>query len=52
MSEEQKKKGGFEVEELDDELEDVAGGSCKGCDSCSGCTCTGCADCSQDLNQA
>ena len=35
----------FEVEELDDQLEDVSGGSCSGCNSCKGCSGTGCAGC-------
>ena len=40
-----KKKEEFEVEELDSQLEDVAGGSCGQCDSCSGCSGTGCGGC-------
>lgn len=42
-----KKKEKFDVEELDDQLEDVAGGqmSCSSCDSCSGCGGGGCAGC-------
>jgi hypothetical protein len=35
----------FEVEELDDKLEDVSGGSCIGCNSCKGCSGKGCAGC-------
>lgn len=42
----------FEVEELDSQLEDVAGGSCDGCDSCSGGPGSGCAGCGHvELNQ-
>ena len=42
-----KDKSRFDVEELDDQLEDVSGGmaSCGGCDSCSGCSGTGCGGC-------
>ncbi|MEA2562610.1 MAG: hypothetical protein QOH06_4114 [Acidobacteriota bacterium] len=48
------KKEEFEVEELDDQLEDVGGGSCTGCNSCTGCSGTGCAGCGvvkEPLNQ-
>ena len=38
----------FEVEELDSQLEDVAGGSCNGCDSCAGGPGKGCAGCGAD----
>lgn len=38
-------KKDFDVQELDDELDDVSGGSCAGCNSCSGCAGTGCAGC-------
>ncbi|HEY2295251.1 MAG TPA: hypothetical protein VGM86_31495 [Thermoanaerobaculia bacterium] len=42
----------FEVEELDDKLEDVSGGSCIGCNSCKGCSGKGCAGCgAADLEQ-
>ncbi|MEA2562611.1 MAG: hypothetical protein QOH06_4115 [Acidobacteriota bacterium] len=44
----------FEVEELDDQLEDVGGGaeaSCSGCNSCSGCSGTGCAGCGAQPTQ-
>lgn len=43
-----KKDDKFEVEELDKQLEDVAGGSCNGCDSCSGGPGTGCKGCGVD----
>lgn len=32
----------FEIEELGDELDDVAGGACGGCDGCSHGGCTTC----------
>lgn len=45
-------KKDFEVEELEDELEDVAGGNCGGCNNCSGCTHSGCATCGPIEQQA
>lgn len=48
------KKKDFQVEELDSELEDVAGGSCDGCDSCAGghgSGCEGCGDTPAPVNQ-
>ena len=50
-SEKETTKAEFEVKELDDELDDVAGGSCGGCDSCSGCSGTGCTGCGKVMHQ-
>ncbi len=39
------KQDEFQVEELESELEDVAGGNCGGCSNCSGCSNSGCSTC-------
>lgn len=49
MADEKKKE--FDVEELEGELDDVAGGSCGGCMGGSGCAnggCAGCAHCAEN----
>lgn len=39
------KKKGFDINDIDAGLEDIAGGNCTGCNTCSACQYPGCGTC-------